>query len=143
MREIGGKAHVFRLSVLFGPDPKGNQFIERMLARARAGQGPLRVADDVVSTPSYTPDIAAFVRGVIDDGLDYGLHHLVGPQAASLHDMVRAAVDIAGVDVEVARGSRNDFPGIGRKNTYTPLRSTHLSPLRDWREAMAEWLAGG
>jgi dTDP-4-dehydrorhamnose reductase len=41
--------------------------------------------------------------------------------------------------VKLERASHKDFPSLGIKNTYTPIRSKKIAPLRDWREAVKDY----
>lgn len=129
-------SYVLRVPLLFGPGGKGQQFFERMLARAANGS-PLKVADDVVSSPTYNIDVAERVRDMLLTNAPYSTYHLAGLGHASLFDLVSEAVKMWGFEVYVERASWRDFPGVGRKNLYTPLASLRTPPLRPWRKGLA------
>ena len=44
-----------------------------------------------------------------------------------------------GVKIEAA--SYKDFPFIGIKNTFTPIKSEKIKPLRPWEKAVKEYCA--
>lgn len=131
-----GSSYVFRVPLLFGPGGKGLQFFERMLARAAQGS-PLKVADDVVSSPTYNLDVADRVAEMLVHGAPFSTYHLSGLGHASLFELVSEAVALWGFEVYVERASWRDFPGVGRKNLYTPLASLRTQPLRPWRKSLA------
>jgi len=132
--------YIFRLSILAGDSARNPQFLERMILRARAG-ATLQVAQDIVCSPSYVRDIAAAVRRILESDQPSGLYHLANAGTVSLYDFVREVVDGLGLKVPVEAVPHTRFPGKARKNTFTPLASESLEPLRDWRAAMAEYCA--
>jgi len=135
-----GCYYLFRVPILFGPAPRLRvpQFVEKMLARAAAGY-PLRIADDIVSSPTYTRDIAGRVVEFLLNEAPYGLYHLTNEGVASLYDLMVAVAEEIGLGVPVVRASCREFPAHGRKNTFTPLTSVRTLLLRPWREAVADY----
>lgn len=138
VRDAAPRHYVFRLPVLFGAGAKRAQFVERMVDRARAGK-PLRVADDIVTTPTYAVDAAAAAVRALNEERPFGLFHLANAERGSLFDLVAETVRRLGLGVRVERASYRDFPSLGRKNTMTPLKMSRLPALRPWREALADY----
>lgn len=136
IQAISHKHYVFRLSVLFGPTPKNTQFVEKMLILARSGQDTLRISDDIISTPSYSQDLANHIRHMTDTTAPFGLYHLTNQGEASLYGLIREIFTHAGVTTNLEPASYRDFPSRGIKNLRTPMRSNKISPLRPWREAV-------
>ena len=130
--------YICRIPVLFGESRGEGQFVEKMTTRLRT-EGTIRVAADIVSSPSYSLDIARRVRDLLMDVAPYGTYHLANEGAASLYELMLeiAANLVPGAVVE--RGSYRDFPFVGRKNLHTPLRSVRTDSLRPWREAVREY----
>lgn len=142
IRDAAPKHYVFRLPVLFGENPKRSQLVEKLIDKVRGGETTLRVADDVVSNPSYSLDIARTLAQALDEGWDHGLYHVANEGQASLYDLISAVMDGLGIEVAVERASCNDFPSVGAKNLFTPIRSTKIPPMRPWQEALGEYLSG-
>ncbi|MEO5336609.1 MAG: NAD(P)-dependent oxidoreductase [Magnetospirillum sp. WYHS-4] len=136
VRDATPRHYLFRLPVLFGPSAKRNQLLERMLDKARAGEPILRLAADIVTSPTLSLDVAHAVRRALDDGWDHGLYHLANAGQASLYELVSEAVRQAGLATRVEPASCHDFPSLGKKNTVTPLVSRKRPPLRSWQEAL-------
>ncbi|MGD1083274.1 MAG: NAD(P)-dependent oxidoreductase [Verrucomicrobiota bacterium] len=134
--------YIFRLPVLFGEATKDRQFVERMLAKCRAGCRVLRVADDIVSSPTYSRDAAEAIAGILASAPTFGVYHLANQGRASLFELMREVVDNLGLEVEVKRASHKDFPSVGIKNTRTPIQSSKIPALRPWQEAVKEYCAG-
>lgn len=131
--------YVFRLPVLFGDSPKRVHLVERMIDRVRAGERTLRMADDIVTSPTYAKDAAEAVWRAVAGAAPFGLYHLTNSGKASLYDLMRETAALLGLDVTVERASFRDFPSLGRKNTVTPLRQTKLPELRNWKDALADY----
>jgi dTDP-4-dehydrorhamnose reductase len=145
--KFGGDCHVLarandalliRISVLFGPSPKGNQFVERMLARAATGRT-IDVAHDVIGSPSYSHDVATRVAEMIHTGAVPGLYHVANTGRPSLHQLMSAAVAACGLSAEVRGVSHERFPSLGVKNRRTPIATNKAAPMRSWREALTDY----
>lgn len=143
VQEVLGHHYIFRLPVLFGDGPRRNQFVERMIDRARAGETEFRIADDIVTSPTWTADVADTLARVLDERPAYGLYHIANGDQASLFDLFSEVVRLLDLDVRVERASFRDFPGMGAKNTVTPLSMSGLRPLRSWQDALADYCRSG
>ena len=136
-----------RTSAVFaagGSRGKGGSFVERILARARAGE-PLRVVDDQVLAPTYAPDLAAAIVALVEAGAR-GLFHVSGSGSCSWHAFAVAALRRAGVDVPVQAVKARELAAPAARPAYSVLSnrrylSLGLSPLRGWEAALAEMLA--
>lgn len=142
---------IVRTAWLFGPGAA--DFPTKILAAARAAAGsgePLRVVGDEWGTPTYTADLASAIVGLVDAGSFAGIHHVVNAGSASRAGwarevLARAAIDVALEEVPMATWTRPSTPPRWGVLEPTPLPAGR--PLRDWRDAMAEYvpslLAGG
>jgi dTDP-4-dehydrorhamnose reductase len=138
VRALAPRHYVFRLAIQFGAGGRRDQFVERMIRAARTG-GTLRAADDVVTSPTYSADVAREVTRILEAQLPFGLYHVANEGRASLYELVTEIVAGLGLKAEVRRASHRDFPASARKNLCTPLRSAKIPPLRPWREAVGEY----
>ena len=128
--------YIFRLSLMAGPCPHRTQFAERMVDAARAGLA-LRVADDILCSPSYSVDIAQAVRAILERRPPAGLYHLANAGSASLFRVVQELLGNLGLAPPLQAVAHTEFPAQARKNLATPLRSEKLEPLRGWEAAFA------
>jgi len=131
------KYYICRIPLLFGETTKKNQFVEKMLEKSKVG--PVKIADDLYSSPSYSKDIAREVKRMIEEGLPFGLYHVVNEGKASLYDVFKEIVENFKLDIKVERASYKDFPSKSIKNTMTPMKSEKIKCLRPWREAVVEY----
>lgn len=145
----GGDFLIVRTCGLYGrPDGtvRKTSFVERILARARAGEA-LRVVGDQRCTPSSAADIAAGILDLLDAGIR-GTAHLTNAGQCSWHEFATAIVEIAGVDVPIQAIASSGWPGAARRPGYTVLdagvrRRAGLPPMPHWREALARFLGAG
>jgi dTDP-4-dehydrorhamnose reductase len=133
--------YIIRISVLFGPSRKNNQFVEKMLDKIRHGANALRIADDILCSPCYSEDVARGVFDLIRSDAEYGLYHMANAGSTSLFGLMNEVAGLVAPQVTVEPGSHLDFPFVGRKNLRTPLASERLAPLPDWRDAVRRYLA--
>ena len=139
VRQNAPESLIFRLPVMFGPSTKRNQLLEKMIDRARGGAAELRIATDIVTTPTYSVDVATTINKALRDGLAPGLYHIANVGKASLYDLISATVALLGLPTQVHPASHADFPSPVPKALYTPLAQTVLPPLRPWREALTAY----
>jgi dTDP-4-dehydrorhamnose reductase len=141
----GGEHLIVRTSAVFGrggSKAKGGSFVERILARAREGQ-PLRVVSDQVFAPTYAPDLAAALLALVELQAR-GLVHVAGGGACSWHALALAALEQAGIHTPVLEIAAAELKQPARRPAYSVLRSERnlgLQPLRDWQDALREFLA--
>ena len=141
IRAIAERYYIIRVSLLFGQSTNSFQFVEKMLKRIRQGADVLEIADDIVLSPSYTVDVALEVKRLLEGSLPYGLYHVANEGKASLFEFITELVGRLHPDVGIERVSSRAFPTLGIKNSFTPLTSEKLPPLRPWAEAVKAYCA--
>ena len=126
-----------------GSEQKGGSFVERIVAKARAGE-PLRVVSDQVFAPTCAADLAqasvALVRARAR-----GLFHVTNAGSCSWHELARAALAVAGLDAAVEAIASAELALPARRPPYSVLAcekylGLELPPLRRWREALPDCL---
>jgi len=133
-----------------GSRGKGGSFVDRILARARAGE-PLRVVTDQRTAPTWARDVAVAVarllpRLVAGDA-PAGVYHVTNAGDCSWHEFASAALALAGIDRPVEAITSADLGAPAPRPAYSILANTRLAalgepPLRSWHAALAEYLAG-
>ena len=140
---VGGEHLVVRTSALFGHGgnaSKGGSFVDRVIARGRAGT-PLRVVDDQEISTTYAPDLAEAILGLVRGGAR-GVFHVVNEGSCTWHALAVEALRLAGVRAEVAAVSSQELGAPAPRPRYSVLatgryRSHGLPALRSWRDALA------
>jgi dTDP-4-dehydrorhamnose reductase len=122
-----------------GTRSKGGNFVQRMLARAGAGQ-PLRLVADQRLTPTYTADLARATVDAVASGLA-GVVHLTNGGSCSWHAFTTAILANAGLDIPVEATVTTIVPGGAARPLNGVLVSERVPPLRAWDEALADYMA--
>jgi dTDP-4-dehydrorhamnose reductase len=124
---------IIRTSGVFGPSglktARGN-FIETMLRLAAnqlsgANQQPLRVVNDHVASPTYSPTLAARSIDLLDRGLT-GVFHVGGGEAISWFDYAAMIFRVAGLHPEVKPTNEREFRTAARRPKYSALSNAKM-----------------
>ena len=142
----GGEHLVVRTSGVLGrggSEQKGGSFVERIVAKARAGE-PLRVVSDQVFAPTCAADLAAASVALVRAGAR-GLFHVTNGGCCSWHELAAAALALAGLNAPVERIPLASLHLPARRPAYSVLSCERylglgLPPLRHWREALPDCL---
>jgi dTDP-4-dehydrorhamnose reductase len=124
-----------------GSASKGGNFVTRMIARARE-QGQLRMVADQRLNPTFTADLAAGVIEAVEKDAR-GVFHITASGECSWHEFTVEIMRLAEIDVPIepveTTGGTVDRPLNGvlaRPRTD----AAGLTPLRSWRDALADYL---
>lgn len=136
--------YICRIPILFGQRKNnGSIFIEKMHTLYKNGVKKLKIADDIICRPSYNKDIA---RGIVDIVLKrkpFGLYHLYNEGKASLYEFATEFFTQLGIsDIVIEKAKAADFAK--SEKALKPLDTTLISkktfPLRNWKEAIQEYI---
>jgi dTDP-4-dehydrorhamnose reductase len=140
-RVLNSKASslVLRTAWLYGEH--GKNFVKAILGAAERG-GPLRVVADQVGSPTWTRDLAEAIAGLLTTSAR-GLFHVANAGQCSRFTFARAIVRGA---VEVLPITSQEAARPAPRPAFSALASsrwveTGLRPLRDWGQALEEYLA--
>jgi dTDP-4-dehydrorhamnose reductase len=139
-----GSWAIARTSWVFGR--QGRNFVDTIVGRAAEG-GPLRVVDDQRGCPTYAPDLAGALGRLAVERRP-GLYHVTNAGVCTWHELACAAVELAGLDPSVVGTTTTaelGRPAPRPANSVlsgTAWAAAGLTPLRPWREALAEKLTG-
>lgn len=128
---------------LHGSKSKGGNFIQRMIARARA-QGSLQVVDDQRLQPTFTADLAPAVMAAAERG-STGIVHLTASGDCSWYEFTRAIMARAEIEVPIEPTQTAVSPGgVDRPPNGVLARpradELGLPPLRTWEEALTDYM---
>ena len=125
---------------LHGSGQKGGNFVTRMLTRAKDGQH-VRMVGDQHLQPTFARDLAAASIEAVEKEAD-GIVHLTASGACSWLDFTRAIYEVAGLDVEIEEVKTSGSVDRPLNGVLARPRADQLglTPLRDWREALADYM---
>jgi dTDP-4-dehydrorhamnose reductase len=124
----------------------GKDFVA-VMRKLAAGDGPIKVVDDQVGSPTYVADLAEALLQVADDGVPGPILHAANEGVVSRFGLARAVFEECGADPErVNPVSTEEFPRPARRPAYSALSSRQsvaagMAPLRPWRPALVAALA--
>jgi dTDP-4-dehydrorhamnose reductase len=141
----GLKWYLIRPSKLFGPKGESEaakpSFFDLMLKLSREKKEFNMVDKEEVSCFTYTPDLAQATRKLADSRAGYGIYHIVNSGPASWYEAAKYLFALKGItDVKLNRVRSSAYPRPAKRPKYSILLNTKLEPLRDWREALDEYL---
>lgn len=128
---------------MHGSASKGGNFVTRMVGRARE-QGQLKMVADQRLQPTFTADLAgALIAAVERDAA--GLVHLTSSGACSWFEFTEAIMELAGIEVPIEPVQTTIPPGGADRPLNGVLArpaadAAGLEPLRDWRDALADYM---
>jgi dTDP-4-dehydrorhamnose reductase len=145
----GDNALVVRGAGLYGEHgsaSKGGNFVQRMLTRARE-QGQLKMVADQRLQPTFTADLAGALLEAVEKDAG-GVVHLTAGGACSWFEFTEAIMQIAGIDVPIEPVQTTIAPGQPDRPLNGVLARPRadalgLSPLRPWRDALADYMSRG
>ncbi len=141
---FGGKFYLARVSKLFGKTGRSlmakKSFFDKMISFAKENKT-LKVVDDELSCFCYTPDIAAEVRKIIEQGAPYGIYHIVNEHPCTWYEAACELFKLINFKVEVIPVSAEEFPRPAKRPKSSVLLNTKLKPLRPYFEALEEYIS--
>lgn len=133
VREVHPRHIIVRTSWLFGPG--GGNFVDTILARARAGDR-LRVVDDQRGSPTFTRDLAQGLLRLANAGV-CGTYHCTNSGDCTWYDLAAHAVASAGLGVPLDRTDTASFPRPAKRPAYSVLGNASFEKVTGWR--MPAW----
>lgn len=139
----GLKWYLIRTSKLFGPRGESDiaklNFFEIMLKQGR-DKSEVKVVDDEVSCFTYTFDLARATEELVQADNGYGIYHLTNSGACNWYQGAVELFKVADLKVRVLpiRGDKLSRPA--KRPKCSILLNTKLPVLRDYREALREYL---
>jgi dTDP-4-dehydrorhamnose reductase len=117
-----------------------------MLTRARE-QGQLQMVADQRLQPTFTADLAGALLEAVEKDAG-GVVHLTAGGACSWFEFTEAIMQIAGIDVPIEPVQTTIAPGQPDRPLNGVLARPRadalgLSPLRPWRDALADYMSRG
>lgn len=133
--------YVVRTAWLYGAH--GGNFAKTMVKLA-ASHDTVKVVDDQLGQPTWTADLATQIVALLDSDAPAGVYHGTNSGSASWFEFAQAVFDEAGLDpARVLPTDSSAFVRPAPRPSYSVLGHdawvrAGLTPMRPWREALAE-----
>ncbi len=139
----GLKWYLVRTSKLFGPKSQSAtakpSFFDIMLKLAKE-KNEIDAVDEELSCFTYTPDLAKATKELVADKAANGIYHIVNSGPCTWYAAVKELYKIAGVDIKINPVTADKFSRPAKRPKYSLLLNTKLEPLRDYKEALGEYV---
>lgn len=139
----GLKWYLIRTSKLFGPKGESEyskpSFFDTMISLSKSREE-LDVVDEEESCFTYTIDLAKATRELIDNDEGYGIYHIVNSGPCTWYGAVKALFRLSGINIKVNAVTSDKFSRPAKRPKYSVLLNTKIKPLRNWQDALKEYL---
>ena len=143
VRQLLEKMFIVRTAWVFGEN--GNNFVKTML-RLGATHPQLRVVNDQIGTPTYTPDLARLTVDMIETE-KYGIYHATNEGGyISWYEFACEIFKTAGCQAEVLPVTTAEYGLSKAKRPFnsrldrSKLAAMGFTPLPDWKDALQRYL---
>ncbi|MGD8413463.1 MAG: dTDP-4-dehydrorhamnose reductase [Candidatus Latescibacterota bacterium] len=140
--------YIVRTSGLYGTHPcwgKGTNFVETMLNLA-GDRNELQIVRDEVLTPTFTEDLAAQVRRIIEAAPGPGIYHATNEGQCSWFDFATEIFLIQGTPISLEGITSSQWGAPARRPANSVLENAALkkagiNEFPDWRDALTRYLS--
>ena len=146
VQALPDRSYIVRTAWLYGRH--GANFVKTML-RLAGEHDTLEVVDDQVGQPTWSWDLAAQIRLLVEAEAPAGIYHGTNSGRTSWFGLTREIFRLSGLDPERVQPTTTDkFPRPAPRPAFSVLghdawAQVGLAPMRSWDEALEEALAGG
>ncbi len=134
---------ILRAGWMFGGGEKiDKKFVNKFMTKIHHGEQIIKVADDCIGSPTYTNDLAEYIKFFVENKLQYGVYNATNASngGVSRYEFAKEIVNILDLDCIVQKCSIDDlkqeFPC--KRTNYEVLENN--TSMRDWKEALKEYL---
>ncbi|CAN7279394.1 dTDP-4-dehydrorhamnose reductase [Paenibacillus sp. LjRoot56] len=141
VQAISSRYFIVRTSWVYGA--YGKNFVKTMLELAKTRDS-LKVVSDQFGSPTYTVDLALFLKKLIDTDR-YGIYHASNSGVCSWYDFACAIFEESGITMNVEPCTTEEFPRPAPRPRnsameHEAIRVNGFEDLRAWREGLKAFL---
>jgi dTDP-4-dehydrorhamnose reductase len=142
VRDLSEHYYLIRVSSVFGPGK--TNFVKKVIEWSKTG-AELRIVDDQVSSPTYTPDLADATLDLVGTGM-HGLYHITNSGSCSRYGWALHILDFLGWKGTIIPISSQEFTTAAKRPRFSVLDSFGFPELLgyelpDWKDATNRFLA--
>lgn len=140
------KHYIIRLASLFGvagASGKGGNFVETMIAKAEKNE-PINVVDDMWMSLTYTKDVAATIKKIMELKLPFGTYHATNQGYCTWFQFAKEIFRITGLNPTIKPIKTRQLKMKARRPRFSALKSIKLPKygiqMREWKQALHDYL---
>jgi len=100
----------------------------------------VKAVDEETSCFTYAPDLAKKTKEIINSKKPFGIYHVTNSRSCTWYEACVELYKLAKIKTKVIPVPASEFPRPAKRPMYSVLLNTKLNPLRDWKEALREYL---
>lgn len=131
--------YIVRTAWLYG---EGKNFVRTMLNLAKTNDR-ITVVNDQFGSPTSALELARAILYILEKG-EYGIYHATCEGVTSWYEFACRIFKEAGVEIEVAPVSSEEYKAAAKRPKYSVLEDAHLKrigyTMKNWEEALIEYL---
>lgn len=143
LQEEADKFYLVRTSRLYGPKPLSGQakpsFVLMMMELGKKDKE-LKIVNEEPGAFTYAKDLATAIKKLIMERYPYGIYHLTNSGWATWYECTLEIFKYLNIEILTKPVSRSDFPRKVHLPKFSILLNTKGPKLRDWKEALYEFL---
>jgi dTDP-4-dehydrorhamnose reductase len=139
--ESGCQFCIIRVEWTYGR--AGNNFVKKLIERARSGR-PLRVVDDQIGSPTATFEAAKAICELLPN-LPEGIFHFAAAGYVSRYETARFIFDRLGMSVNLASCRSSDYPSAAARPLNSRFNRRKIEallgePIKPWKGPLEHFL---
>ena len=138
LTETAKKYYLIRTAWLYGKH--GKNFVDTILKLAKSRKE-LEVVNDQRGSPTYTKDLSAAIRHLIDATPAYGIYHLTNDGMCTWFEFACKIIGLKGLPTNMKAISSDTLKRAARRPACSVLLNTKLPKLRRWESALSDYLS--
>lgn len=140
----GLRYYLIRTSKLFGPlgSSVGSKpsFFDIMMNLSQ-NKKELSVVDEELSCFTYTPDLALATKRLIEAGVPDGIYHLINEGPVTWYEAAKTMFKLQKISPVLRSVRSENLLRAARRPKFSVLANTKTKRLRNWQEALKEYLS--
>lgn len=140
---LGLKYYLIRTSKLFGPagtSPNAKPSFFDIMLNLAENKNELTVVNEELSCFTYTPDLAVATKRLWELEVPFGIYHLVNEGPATWYEAATELFRQKHIEIALRAIRSENLLRAARRPKFSVLQNTKVRKLRNWREALREYL---
>ncbi len=142
MSGAGLKWYLIRVSKLFGPKGESEaakpNFFD-LIFKLSKEKNELEIVSEEKSFFTYTVDLAAATKKIVESNAGFGIYHLTNQGAYTWYSAARDFFKVADIKIKTKSVLASKFPRPAKRPKYSMLLNTKTEPMRELKEALIDY----
>jgi len=140
----GLKYFLIRTSKLFGPrgaSPEAKPSFFDIMLEMSQNKEELTVVDEELSCFTYTLDLAAATKRLLESVAPSGIYHLINEKPVTWYEAAQTLFKLKKKEIRLRPVRSENLLRLARRPKFSVLTNTKTKRLRSWPEALKEYLS--